>query len=1822
MANPWEEYEAPGATAAAEPWMAYQKTEPGPWTEYKDPLERFAKPPPQGPVEFGAGPKMGDLSGPNQEPQFLGLADPKFIVEPLVSLPRVTGQNFADALDVIAAGALAPTRPDLAQTVMEAPSRAPSTAEKVAAGVVNVAKTVPETFTSPLGVATLGMSALPQVAQRVVSGGFAADMARHVPEAARAAGEASVTGDAEANVEAIGSLLLNAGMTLAAGTHAATPARIQQARVLAREINNARFNPDAPIAAEPMRLDVARSAEGGTRSEGVVARAPWDEYRTRNVERGTRSEEVSAPAEILPETKVETKPAPAENLPGETITGSNERKGSEMPAEPAAPGQPGPAGPLNPPPAEVDPRLDFPGNTTPAPGNTVVVQLRDKNSNPIPGGRRDFASSGDPMVDAQQARARLMQAAAENPNVSLRESYIAATDPSGKAKLQFAETGSGMAWTTPAQLAQARKGMVEPAPSAAAALPAPLKPRRQNLDRPWDIIDDIEAQVGGQLSLTQAREHLETFRPTGAARKLFANRGIHKLDSVLDALHREGLYRGIESEGDLLEAIQKAADVRKAQRKGTPESRMLKVEEKQADAWGKAQENPGKAAETIDTSALIEGDEFTLKGATVRVKKLEFDADGEVLTLELEDGRRFGTQRVSPTEPIKIDQGSLKLKERSTDFVPAEELAKPEPAPKLKPGESAGAFELGDPKISADVLAERKRLEEQRAAIAERQNKRLVGGEVDSTMDMLDATKADNPLFAHKGPGAGGSGRASYPAGGGFANVPPVAGTLPAGAPINPIQFPEMVALAKTLTGDVVGQRRFQKALGMFYGSGPGKIKLHPDLFKAGREDDLAKVLAHEIGHLGDYLPDRTLKRGNLLGRIATLRNHLKNTFGATTVTNKELRAELLAVTQMWHPYNAAQVPASYRKYRESAAELYADAISVLFNSPGTLQQLAPKFYAEFFKFLNRKPEVKQEFFALQDLLNRGFDEVAAKRVDDMRAAFEKAEVTLKERMAEREQARTFTGWFQRFKQEFVDKGEVISRAVDAKGLPAWQSPRNAFEQMFFADNLNYLDVRRIYEKAVQPVLDAGMDLKDLGVLLKLQREVGGVDPTGKPTGTRAEIANPHGMQPKHAADTLREFEAALGPQKAAVLGRAAKAFREIVFERVREGADVGIYNRETFNTTIVGNKEWYAAFRGLDHVDTFVSPLVRQARGTLGEIENPFTTTLLKLTSLNNLIQVQRAKIASRDLFMRDFPDSWKQSETYHTGTERRAKAPAKGLDRMTMLEDGRVVEYDVDPYIAQAFDKLTPAEVSVVTKMFNGLFRGLVYPLIIRYNPGFQYFLNPYRDFKRSARNLGAAAGVNRWTLMRNYVATWKNAKNFVKGRPDPLVDEMLQQAAIGLPVEGFSRLDRQDALSEVLKRYHLLDAPEQSKLKRAFMWLPRHIERAGAVREALPKFAAYKTLVKDRGMAPEEASYIVRNYVGTPNYKVKGQYGNVANVVVPFLNIFIQGYRADFKLATSPTTAGGWWMRWFINDGSKAMLIAMAEVGAFGTAIQQLFNGISEHDKSNYTVIPIGHQVGGEHGSKTVYVRLPRDETSRFLSAVTYKFTRLALGDKEARKFPSEIFAVGGGIVPTTTPILQVADAWHDYLAGQNPIDPWRNQPVIPATEFKAGGWDSLKPMMVYSFSKSGLMNFVAYNKDADTTTELVMSGAPIINRVLKISDYGFREQQLDAERDEDRLKAIQKMNYAPEVRDLLHEYYRLQRLGERRTGQQEERYAYLNVWHRAFRKFDEAAWLSAQDGAATERDALLKEFSTFTQQFRTNALPAKVERFEFEAGTPAR
>ena len=93
------------------------------------------------------------------------------------------------------------------------------------------------------------------------------------------------------------------------------------------------------------------------------------------------------------------------------------------------------------------------------------------------------------------------------------------------------------------------------------------------------------------------------------------------------------------------------------------------------------------------------------------------------------------------------------------------------------------------------------------------------------------------------------------------------------------MELPEIVELAREINSGKYPRIRKAlraaagRALGQF---SPGKsdIALRADLAK--EPGLMEKVLAHEIGHLVDYLPDSSMAKGNILGRIASLKKYMK----------------------------------------------------------------------------------------------------------------------------------------------------------------------------------------------------------------------------------------------------------------------------------------------------------------------------------------------------------------------------------------------------------------------------------------------------------------------------------------------------------------------------------------------------------------------------------------------------------------------------------------------------------------------------------------------------------------------------------------------------------------------------------------------------------------------------------------------------------------------------------------------------------------------------------------------------------------------------------
>jgi phage FluMu protein gp41 len=191
---------------------------------------------------------------------------------PLATLANgVTAQMVNDARDVLMANsevnqlaAVAkaqgfPLSTAQVQQLYEAriarPQQKPEKIDQAVAGVQNVAANAVNSLTSPVGIATLGQGALPSVLGKAVTGAFVADMARHTPEAARAAGEASVNGDLQQKIEAYGNLGVTAAFAAGMGQHLGKGVSLPN-RGAARTIEDLPASPENTISSpEPARIN-------------------------------------------------------------------------------------------------------------------------------------------------------------------------------------------------------------------------------------------------------------------------------------------------------------------------------------------------------------------------------------------------------------------------------------------------------------------------------------------------------------------------------------------------------------------------------------------------------------------------------------------------------------------------------------------------------------------------------------------------------------------------------------------------------------------------------------------------------------------------------------------------------------------------------------------------------------------------------------------------------------------------------------------------------------------------------------------------------------------------------------------------------------------------------------------------------------------------------------------------------------------------------------------------------------------------------------------------------------------------------------------------------------------------------------------------------------------------------------------------------------------------------------------------------------------------------------------------------------------------------
>jgi hypothetical protein len=985
------------------------------------------------------------------------------------------------------------------------------------------------------------------------------------------------------------------------------------------------------------------------------------------------------------------------------------------------------------------------------------------------------------------------------------------------------------------------------------------------------------------------------------------------------------------------------------------------------------------------------------------------------------------------------------------------------------------------------------------------------------------------------------------------------------------VELPELVEFSKDLLkGKYPRVKRALRAargraLGVAYGN--ERIDLRADIFED--LEQTAKTLSHEIFHVVDHLPEN-VKRGNILGRIASLKKHLATTIDelprdpsqALTpkdrrrlrrlseraigprpakdeeadlaawreevseeyqrrlrdeldsrglITRDEVMEELKALSQEWKPFDEGADP-KYTKYRHKSSELYADAGSVLLNEPVLLDRRAPRFYKSLLAYMERKPEVKAIYDSIQSRIGSGRENVLEDRSRRVREGFAKGE-EIGRRRAE-EAGKTRVGILEGIKKTLVERNaRLANRAKKARGNNKLLDPDK--NPLYWVEELPYMQSEvfsyfRDIDNDVRPIFeDAGMSREDFGEYLLHRRSA----------TERAGIAGPEGIGGKFAQDQLGHMRRKLGNEKYAKLEGAADRFwklrQEVIIPRLEQS---GMYSEDLMNK--IRDNENYATFDVVKHMKEHYGPgaissSIKKQIGTLEAVGNVFEATIMKDAVLLRAAHRTETAKALADFLQQHDPDAIRTSET-RFDSNYKTRMPVESGDpafkTVKFLDNGKMVGYDIDREMADAFE-MAPHDINAFTKAMMGL--SYPFKMIFTQKNPFWVFRNVLRDFGSFYKNIPDLSLKKALQYMKAAVPHAK--ADVYEGVSTDVVREMYRnkELVVGRIWAAKELTDADTEYDRMMLNYGQTTRKHKNKVLKPFLWLNEQLENAAQFSERLTKIAGHMYLTNEEaGRGAKEIAHVVRTRAGSPDFLRGGAARLLYNNIWMFSNANIQGWRAAKESFNE--NPGRFAFKTTVNDVLPKMVQYAAEAGAIaflapklGEKLKEWYEKIPEHDKTRYHCIPFTETKNG----RAVYFVLPHDHVGQAVGGLTRKLVQVA--GKRREDEVRDLVRFGTSEVPFSglNPVLSIGSKWAQYLAGTNPIDSYHGKRIVNEKKFEGGAKLATPDMLRWSAAEAG--GSIYLKLDGDNIDDVANSfeklyGIPIIGRglhtFLRVSDSG--------------------------------------------------------------------------------------------------------------------
>lgn len=961
--------------------------------------------------------------------------------------------------------------------------------------------------------------------------------------------------------------------------------------------------------------------------------------------------------------------------------------------------------------------------------------------------------------------------------------------------------------------------------------------------------------------------------------------------------------------------------------------------------------------------------------------------------------------------------------------------------------------------------------------------------------------------------------------------------------------------------------RRVQNLVAKEMGVDPSEIvvrwerdpKLNDRVYKAYHVNEYLapQVFSHEIGHMIDWMPDATLKRGNILGHIAALRRAMVETMGEMPsnpveslpakvrdqlrrsaakeladsglqdvelrneisrlyqsklreeisrrglMTAADVMTELKHISKRWKPFDDSNPKAPYTKYRYSPKELYADAVSVLFNEPELLRKEAPTFYKAFMNYLKARPQVRKSLQSIQDRYTNP-EAIADRQIGDIYGMFERGNEARSSAVAKRKQSvETVVDSLMR---GLVDEAHAALKGIRVRetrgGIDAdlAHNARLAIEESRYIDGKVDDYIYTANRDLLQQMTEAGVSYEDVAAVGFLRRVL----------ADREHLANPLGQVPSTARKRLADLEARFGPEKFAVVDNVLTDYRNMRESTVLNDADVAQLYGPALLEEMRTNKD-YLKFSVTKYLEKKfggqVSAAVHKQIGTLSEIENPFVATVLQDISMIRAAKLNKAKtellldlvnaktaIPAETVYSRDVMGKV-------------AKPPTNPeLALFTVMKDGKPVHFYVDKEIAKTFE-YEPVKAMAIAQWW-GVANGVLRDLLVSKNPLWQA-RNVIRDVRGTIKNVNEIGIRDIPRLGKFYKqALGEVYREVFKGERSADLSNALKEGAIPSG-RVYSAYDT--AFPNEIERlaHDFVHQLEQQKtappIIRQIKAVYRFLDRTGRISEMTGPLAGYKYFKETQPqIGTRERAHIVRTRVGTPDFKRRGAWHTITNNVFMFSNVNKEGLRSAVE-AYRDNPVRYTWKTVAFNILPKATLAA---VGAYyaNTSLGKAINKADEYDKRMYTVIPIGLV---NDGQDAIYLRIPEDYEGQAISAAIWDASQGKLFGKEGLL---GLVAAQNPYKPN--PLLNTGLKLFQYYGqGINPVDEYRGKNVLSDRAYAAGGKYAAKQMAAYIWNQLGGSSIYRMptgpeveQNESKLQKALRMPGASVLGAFLRISHNG--------------------------------------------------------------------------------------------------------------------